>query len=679
MQRDTDLQRIRHLRDLITYHNERYYQLDDPEISDSEYDRLMQELISLESRYAGEIDVSDSPTQRVGAPPLEKFESSVHLIPMLSLANAFNEDDIISFYERTRRLLETGDTIPFVVEPKLDGIAVNLTYVKGYYSIGSTRGDGYRGENVSENIRTIRSLPLKFRNSSHHAIPEKIEIRGEVIISRESFKAMNRARLRNGEPPFANPRNAAAGSLRQLDSRVTARRPLDIFCYAVGAIEGMTFTSQWEILQTLREWGFPVNPRVRRAGDIEECIRYYHEIAAEREHLPYEIDGIVIKVDSLPFQDRLGTVSRSPRWALACKFEATQATTVIERIQVQVGRTGVLTPVAIMQPVSVGGVVVSRATLHNQDEIDKKDIREGDTVIVQRAGDVIPEVVKSIPSRRTGREVPFHMPPECPVCGTPVVKLEGEAAHRCINMDCPAQIQERITHFASRGAMDIRGLGEKLVSQMLEKGLIADPGDLYYLTRDQLSGLDRMAEKSAENLLHAIEASKAPFLERFIFALGIRHVGEHIAMVISRRFGSLAAIMNASREELLAVPEVGPEVAGSILAFFGHEKNRGVINRLLAAGVHPRERQPDRGASSPLVGRSFVLTGSLKAFSRGRAKELIESRGGTVSSAVSAKTSCVVAGEAPGSKLVKAKELGITILTEEEFLQLLGAEQDHLQ
>ncbi|MCG6536545.1 MAG: NAD-dependent DNA ligase LigA, partial [Syntrophales bacterium LBB04] len=485
MDKAAAIKRIKELRALINYHNGRYYQLDDPEISDVDYDRLMKELIELEDRFP-KIDVSESPSQRVGAAPLDKFSTVSHLTAMLSLANAFSDQEILDFDERIKRNLHTREDIAFVAEPKLDGTAVNLIYENGIFSVGTTRGDGENGEDVTQNLKTIESIPLRMKKSKEFPIPERIEIRGEVYIEIEPFKKLNKRRLKEGDQPFANPRNAAAGSLRQLDSRITARRPLEIICYGIGLVTGKTFKRHWDVLQALPRWGFMVNPHVKQAKDIHECIEYYHHIDKIRTELPYEIDGVVIKVDDIEIQERLGAVSRSPRWAIACKFAATQATTKIEKIDVQVGRTGVLTPVAIMTPVRVGGVTVSRATLHNMDEIEKKDVREGDTVLIQRAGDVIPEVVKVIEAKRTGKEKKFAMPAACPECGSHVVRLEGEAAHRCIGLVCPAQIKEHIAHFASRGGMDIEGLGDKLVAQLVDTKLIRDPADIYFLKKRNL-------------------------------------------------------------------------------------------------------------------------------------------------------------------------------------------------
>ncbi|MDD5722448.1 MAG: NAD-dependent DNA ligase LigA [Syntrophales bacterium] len=669
MEERVALKRIEELRDLINHHNRRYYQLDDPEISDSEYDGLMRELIELEDQFADRVDLSASPTRRVGAAPLEKFGGILHISPMLSLANAFSEEEIISFEERLRRLLDVQGDVSYVVEPKIDGIGVNLVYEKGRFRSGSTRGDGTVGEDITQNLKTIRTIPLKMQSAGTPPIPDLIEIRGEVYIGTDTFKELNRQRMTGGDNPFANPRNAAAGSLRQLDSRITANRPLAIFCYAMGFADGISFKTHWEFLQALTTWGFPVNPLIRKAGNIQDCIVYYREMAVRRETLPYEIDGTVIKVDSTDIRERLGTVSRSPRWAIACKFAAVQATTIIEDIIIQVGRTGVLTPVAQMKPVRIAGVTVSRATLHNQDEIDKKNIHIGDTVIVQRAGDVIPEVVKTVEPYTNNGKRPFRIPDTCPVCGSGIVRLEGEAAHRCINLDCPAQIRENIKHFVSRGGMDIEGLGEKLIAQMLDSGIIRDPADLYDLTADDLANLERMGAKSADNILASLQRSKAPPLDKFIFALGIRHTGEHVSKMLARRFGTLDAIMNASEEEFLAVKEIGPEIAGSITIFFREPSNLRTIERLRKAGVKPVEGS---AVSGSLSGKTFVLTGTLESFSRSRAKELIESLGGTVSSSVTKKTDYVVAGASPGSKLDKAKHLEIPVIDEEKFMEITG-------
>ncbi len=671
MDKAAAIKRIKELRALINYHNRRYYQLDAPEISDVEYDRLMKELIELEERFP-QIDVSESPSQRVGAAPLDKFSTISHLTPMLSLANAFSEQDILDFDERIKRFLGTDEKIAFVVEPKLDGTAVNLIYEKGAFTVGATRGDGTVGEDVTQNLRTIDSIPLRMKKSKDSPMPERIEIRGEVYIEIDSFKKLNKRRLKEGEQPFANPRNAAAGSLRQLDSKITARRPLEIFCYGIGLVAGKTFKRHWDVLQTLSRWGFMVNPHVKQAKDIHECIEYYHHIDKIRAELPYEIDGVVIKVDDIEIQERLGAVSRSPRWAIACKFAATQATTIIEKIEVQVGRTGVLTPVAIMKPVRVGGVTVSRATLHNMDEIEKKDIRIGDTVIIQRAGDVIPEVVKVIVSTGNRPEREFVMPDTCPDpgCRSKVVRLEGEKAYRCINIACPAQIREHIAHFASRGGMDIEGLGDKLVAQLVDTKLIRDPADIYFLKKENLLNLERMAERSATNLLAAIEQSKTPPLEKFLYALGIRHVGEHMARVLARSFKTLEVLMTATEDDLLAIRDIGPEVASSITGFFGEQSNRKVIEKFRKAGVKPVEKSHPKDAR--LAGKSFVFTGTLGRLTRNEAKEIVESLGASATESVTKTTDYVVAGESPGSKIEKARASGIKIIDEKEFLKLTG-------
>ena len=668
MDKEAAHQRISELRKTIEYHSARYYQQDAPEISDAEYDRLMKELQNLEACYPDD-ELASSPTQRVGAAPLSKFAPFTHPQPMLSLANAFGAGEIRDFDSRIRRLAKV-ERVDYVAEPKLDGLAVNLIYENGQFRRGATRGDGAVGEDVSQNLKTIASLPLKMKTCASHTIPEFIEVRGEVYMEKEPFEKLNRRRVEEGEAPFANPRNAAAGSLRQLDPKITARRPLNIFLYGVGSAGNAAFGSHWEIIQTLAAWGFPVNPLIRQASDIDACIAYFEHIASIRSSLPYDIDGVVLKVNRLELQALLGSVSRSPRWALACKFPAEQAATVIQDIIVQVGRTGTLTPVAVMEPVNVGGVLVSRATLHNEDEILKKDIRVGDAVLIQRAGDVIPEVVSVILSKRTGREKEFRMPRACPECGSEIVRQAGEAAHRCVNLSCPAQLKEHIRHFASRGAMDIEGLGEKLSAQLFDAKLINDPADLYFLTKEQLLGLDRQAEKSAENLLDAIERSRTPALDKFIFALGIRHVGERTAKLLAHHFGSLEALMSAGREELTAIHEIGPEIAQSILEFFAEAKNRIVLEKFQRAGLSPQAPVPP--AQTGLQGKSFVFTGSLESMGRNEAKAVVESLGGVVHSSVTGKTSYVVAGREPGSKLEKARKQNIPVINEEEFLTMAG-------
>jgi DNA ligase (NAD+) len=670
MDRAETIKRIEALREEIAYHNRRYYQFDDPEISDAEYDRLMQELTALEASVPG-LDLSDSPTQRVGAAPLEKFGTLTHATPMLSLANAFSHEDMLEFDGRIRRFLDTQDPLGYVVEPKMDGVAVNLLYEDGMLVNGATRGDGEHGEDITQNIRTIGTIPLKLKQTPAAAIPRRIEVRGEIYMKIEPFRRLNRRREEAGEAPFANPRNAAAGSLRQLDPRITRRRPLDIFCYGIGYMEGTSFSSHWDILQTLKAWGLPVNNLARQAVDIQDCIAYYDEMAAERERLPYEIDGVVVKVDSIALQETLGAVSRSPRWALACKYPPTQETTVVERIDVQVGRTGVLTPVAIMKPVPLGGVVVSRATLHNEDEIRKKDVRVGATVVIQRAGDVIPEVVMVITSKRPADSSPFEMPATCPVCGSKVVRLEGEAGTRCLEFDCPAQIKLRLVHFASRGGMDIEGMGEAMANMLVDSGTVKDPSDLYRIPREKLVTFERMGEKSADNLLSAIERSKKPPFDRFLYALGIRHVGEHMARVLAARFESIGSLMAATESDLLALQDVGPEVAAAIVTYFANPSNRRTIEKLTAAGVEPQSAVGAKSAASgPLSGKTFVFTGTLSRMTRQAAKALAISLGGQTSETVKKGVDVVVAGTDPGSKLAKAVKLGIPVIDEDQFLKM---------
>lgn len=658
--------RIEKLRREIHYHNYRYYVLDSPVISDAEYDRLMRELVELEEKYPHLI-TPDSPTQRVGARPLEKFGTVRHTLPMLSLENAFAESEVREFDLRIKRFLRLDGRIDYLAEPKMDGLAVEVVYEDGVLAVASTRGDGVTGENVTQNVRTVKSLPLRLQEGE--PIVKRLEVRGEVFLSLEAFKEINQQRIKEGELPFANPRNAAAGSLRQLDPRVTAARPLDFFGYGVGLVEGRSFKSQGEVLTAMRRWGIKINPLTRCCRGIEECIHCFHELEDRRRALGYEIDGMVIKIDSLSLQDRLGAKARSPRWALAYKFPANQVTTRLLDIRVQVGRTGTLTPVAVMEPVNVGGVEVSRATLHNQDEIARKDIRIGDMVLVQRAGEVIPEVVKPIPEKRSGQEKKFTMPRTCPVCGARVIRLPGEVATRCPNTSCPAQVKESITHFASKAGMDIEGLGEKIVAQLVDSGIIKDAADLYYLNREQVMALERFAEKSTANTLRAIERSKETVLARFLYALGIRYVGEKMAQVLAEKFGSLEAIQNARVDQLMEIDEVGPQVAGSVTAFFAENNNQDLIKRFLAAGVAPAPLVS--AGDRPLAGRIFVFTGGLSSFSRDEAKNKVKERGGMVSSSVSRKTNYVVIGKEPGSKLAKAKELGIAIISEEEFKKLV--------
>lgn len=656
------------LRDQIHHHDYRYYVLDDPEISDSEYDRLFRELEQLEVQYP-ELVTADSPTQRVGGRPADKFETVEHRQPMLSLENAFSEVEAREFEERLKRFLRREAGFEYVVELKMDGVAVNLTYENGHLIIGATRGDGVRGENVTRNLKTVKTIPLILR-ADKLPVPSLLEVRGEVYIELEDFKKLNADREARGEPAFANPRNAAAGSLRQLDPTVTAARPLKIYCYGVGEMAGQNFTSHWETLQALKAWGLRVNPQIGRHQGIGSAIAYHHRIEQQRHGFPYEIDGVVIKVDPLELQGRLGVKTRTPRWALAYKFAATQATTRVVKIIVQVGRTGAVTPTAIMEPVEVGGVTVSRATLHNEDEVVRKDVREGDWVLIQRAGDVIPEVVKVITSKRTGQETPFKMPENCPVCGTRLVRPQGEAVTRCPNPDCSAQLKRSIRHFAGKGAMDIDGMGEKIVEQLVENGLIQDVADLYRLQVDDLVLLERFAEKSAQNIVDAIGSSKTPSLGRFIYALGIRFVGEATAAVLAQHFQTLEALREAGMDELLQVEGIGPQVAGSIREFCQNPKNLALLQKLLASGVHPQS--PEEPRATPLAGKTFVFTGGLQHFSREEAKALVTAQGAKVASSVSAKTDYVVVGQDPGSKYAKARELGLSILKEADFEKLVG-------
>lgn len=659
---------VERLRQELTQHNYRYYVLDDPLVSDAEYDRLFRQLAALETQYP-ELQDPLSPTQRIGAPPLTEFDQVRHSIPMLSLGNVLSREEMQEFQERIQRFLKSSALIEYVAEAKIDGVAVELVYEQGNLVVGSTRGDGVTGEDITQNLKTVRSVPLILLKHGRRAIPSRLEVRGEVFLATEPFRQLNRERAEAGEPLFANPRNATAGSLKQLDSTVTAKRPLDLFCHGLGQLEGVTLASHWEFTEALQGWGFKAVPQRRLCANLDEVFTFFDELQEKRDTLPYEIDGVVVKVNNFALQRQLGEVSRSPRWAVAYKFPARQATTQVLNIAPQVGRTGVLTPVAELEPVGIGGVTVRNASLHNMDEINRKDIRIGDTVIVERAGDVIPYVVKSIPEKRTGHEERFEMPTTCPVCGAEVEREEGEAAYRCTGLACSAKLKESLKFFGARGSMDIEGMGEKIIEQLVDKALLHDAGDIYHLSKEQLASLDRMADKSAQNLISAIEKSKKTTLPRFIASLGIRHVGEATAKQLAEHFGDFAHIREASEEELRQVRDVGPEVARSIAHFFRQPQNRRVIDKLLQAGIHfPKVTARHEGKFS---GQTFVLTGTLASMTRPEAAKRIEALGGKVSSSVSKQTSYVVVGEEPGSKLDKAWQLGVQVLEEDEFLRMI--------
>ena len=658
--------RARTLHAELHEHNYRYYSRDDPLIPDAEYDQLLRELQSIEAEYP-ELVTADSPTQRVGAAPLKAFGEVRHEMRMLSLDNAFSDEELMDFDRRVRERLET-DSVEYAAEPKLDGLAISLLYQDGKLVRAATRGDGETGEDVTQNVRTIVSVPLKLTGAS---IPEVLEVRGEVYMSHAGFAALNRLAAEEGSKPFVNPRNAAAGSLRQLDPAITAQRSLEMFCYGVGKVTGGKLASTHiDILAQLQEWRLRVYGDVQCVSDVTGCMDYYEQYRQQRDTLPFEIDGVVFKVNRLDQQSSLGFVARAPRWAIARKFPAQERETTVRDIEVQVGRTGALTPVARLEPVFVGGVTVTNATLHNEEEVQRKDVRKGDAVIVRRAGDVIPEVVRVIREKRRKGARRFRMPKNCPVCGSHVMRVEGEAVVRCSGgLFCPAQRKEAIKHFASRRALDIEGLGDKLVEQLVEKSLIHDVSDLYQLTVDDLAGLERMAEKSAGNLVEALEASKSTALARFIYALGIREVGETTAQSLAREFTDLDRLMLADAETLEAVSDVGPVVATRIREFFAEQHNRDVIAKLLDAGVHWAVVEQPR--QQPLAGKTFVLTGTL-SMPRAELKDRLQSLGARVTGSVSKNTDYVVVGENPGSKHDKAVKLGIAILDEAACVKLVS-------
>lgn len=661
--------RVRELRAQLHHHNYRYHVLDDPEISDAEYDRLLRELKALEEQYP-DLITPDSPTQRVGATPVSELDEVLHSTPMLSLDNAFAEEDLLAFDRRVRERLDI-ESVEYSAEPKLDGLAVSFRYEQGRLVLAATRGDGMRGENVTHNVRTIRSVPIELRGNA----PALLEVRGEVFMPIAGFKAMNERALAKGEKTFVNPRNAAAGSLRQLDPRLAATRPFDVFFYGVGETQGWKLpTKHSEALEQLREWGLKVSPLLKIVQGAQGCLEYYHGMGKRRASLPYEIDGVVYKVNRFAQQRELGFVARAPRWAIAHKFPAHEENTVVRGVEFQVGRTGALTPVARLEPVFVGGVTVSNATLHNMDEVRRKDVRIGDTVVIRRAGDVIPEVVKVVVDRRPRSARIVELPAKCPVCGSDVEREEGEAVARCTGgLFCAAQRKESLRHFAGRRAMDIDGLGAKIIDQLVESELVHTPADLYALSVEQLTELERMGEKSAAKLIDALTHSKQTTLPRFLYALGIRDVGEATATVLAEHFCTLEALQSATAEQIQEVPDVGPVVAGHVYHFFQQPQNRKVIAELRARGVQwPAIKPRQAKAEGMLSGKTFVLTGTLSTMSRDEASDRIAALGGKVSGSVSKKTSYVVAGADPGSKLKKAQELGVEVLDEEALMALLG-------
>lgn len=664
-------ERLNTLCDELNFHAHRYYVLDDPVISDGEYDILFKELLDLEKAYP-DLVTEDSPSQRVGGEPLSAFNTVEHRFPMLSLENAFGEQDLSDFEERLKRFLKSDEQFSYVTEPKLDGLAVELVYENGVFVIGSTRGDGRFGEDITRNLKTISAIPLRLRTDTQQ-VPARIEVRGEVFLTIDGFKRLNEQRIAAGEPLFANPRNAAAGSLRQLDSKITAQRPLDFYVYAISNPTDLPCATQWDLLHYLQKIGLKTNPYTSFCKNINEVTRQFDKLASLRNDLSYDIDGMVVKVNAFVLQQRLGNKARSPRWAIACKFPASQATTRLRGVEFNVGRTGAITPVAVLEPVSVGGVKVSRATLHNEAEFSRKDLRIGDTVLVQRAGDVIPEVVKAVPEKRTGREHKIEMPANCPECGQPLIRPAGEAVTRCSNQYCPAQRLRGLIHFTGKAGMDIEGLGKKVMEQLVAEGLVADIPDIYRLRAEYLSALAGWGEKSANNAIRAIEQSKKTTLAKFLSALGIRHVGEVTARLLEQRFQSLEKLIGASEEEFLAVDGVGEQMAASLVEYFNDEVVQKMLEDVNRFGLFFSEDESSTGGA-PLAGTVFVFTGTLKNFSRSEIKARVVKLGGQVASSVNKKVTHVVCGDKPGSKLHKAKDLGLKVLTENEFLSFIEGE-----
>ena len=660
---------IKSLREKINNHNYQYYVLDNPIISDSEYDKLLKELELIEKKYP-EFIIPESPTQRIGAQPIESFGTVTHRITMMSLANAMSDDELKAFDERLKKKLNSAEEIEYVIEPKLDGLAVELIYENGKFINGSTRGDGNTGEDITSNLKTIKGIPLILRDDII-SLPDLMEVRGEVFIRKEDFELLNAKRSQSNKQPFANARNAAAGSLRQLDPKITAKRSLSIYCYQAGIVDGINLNTHSEFLERLKSWGLPVNPEVKIVKGIEKAIQFHKKLETIRNEFPYEIDGSVIKVNSLSIRNKLGVRSRSPRWAIAGKFKAQQVTTIINDIFTSVGRTGAITPVAKLQPVEVGGVTVTNATLHNQDEIDRKDIRIGDTVIIERSGDVIPKVIKVIQEKRTEDAKVYHLPDHCPECNNQLMRPENEVVFRCPNYSCPAKIKGNIKHFVSKNALDMDGLGEKLIDQLVNERIIKKVDDLFRIKKNQLANLERMGDKSADNIIDSINNSKLTSFSRFIYALGIRHVGEHTSKILESAFkGNFDSFLEATFEDLESIEEIGPIVAQSIIEFWNDESNKQIANNCFEFGI--KLKRNNEIVDQILTGKTFVFTGSLERINRKEAKEIVERQGGRASNSVSKNTDYVVAGPGSGTKLEKAKILGINIINEDEFEKLVN-------